>query len=332
MQDIGEALAEARAGKVVQIAPRRCSEHPTVRNRVTLLADLERQCRDMTTPGHRRQNARGLQRSPQRVLFTGVAHTLGGPVEDHRADIVVISAGHTGEVGFFLTSGSGPASRSTRTGECSVDVLVKNTECGCGAHRELLDPRTPDALAAHCTSMARDAFFRNGRPTRRFQATTDHQSFRLSSTAEPAGSGLPSLLPDDVAPPADPGDGVPDPTELRARLEAVVRPATVEREVDDLVSLLESSRRRSAAGLPTPEVSHHLVFSGPPGTDRATWPASTRGTRTIRGVLPRDGAGRGDTRGSARPVRRPYRAAHRGSLRKCPGWRAVHRRDLHSHS
>jgi len=45
-------------------------------------------------------------------------------VEDHRADIVVISAGHTGEVGFFLTSGSGPASRSTRTGECSVDVLV----------------------------------------------------------------------------------------------------------------------------------------------------------------------------------------------------------------
>ncbi|WP_238442221.1 hypothetical protein [Streptomyces pratensis] len=81
-----------------------------------------------------------------------MAHTLGGPVEDRRADIVVIAAGHTGEVGFFLTAGSGPASRSTRStrtgecGDCSVDVLVKNTECVCGPHRELLDPRTPTPL------------------------------------------------------------------------------------------------------------------------------------------------------------------------------------------
>ncbi|MFJ6104385.1 right-handed parallel beta-helix repeat-containing protein [Streptomyces sp. NPDC092359] len=202
--------------------------------------------------------------------------TLLKLMEDHRDDVVVIAAGYTGQMDEFLGSNPGLASRFTRTVEFanySVEELVTITESMCAAHRYELAPSTLDALALHYERMPRDATFGNGRAARRvFEEMVDRQAFRLGSMADPAEADLSLLLPDDVAPEATPGgaDTARDARDLLAELDSMVGLSAVKHEVTDLTHLLEATRQRRAAGLPTPKISHHLVFSGPPGTGKTT--------------------------------------------------------------
>ncbi|PPS77983.1 MULTISPECIES: right-handed parallel beta-helix repeat-containing protein [Streptomyces] len=202
--------------------------------------------------------------------------TLLKLMEDHRDEVVVIAAGYTDDMGSFLASNPGLASRFTRTIEFanySVEELVTITESMCGTHRYELDPSTLDALARHYERMPRDATFGNGRAARQvFEEMIDRQAFRLASMASPAESDLTLLLPEDVADAsaaAGAGDGRSS-EELLADLDAMIGLQAVKREVTDLVNLLSATRQRQAAGLPTPKISHHLVFSGPPGTGKTT--------------------------------------------------------------
>ncbi|MFE6777600.1 right-handed parallel beta-helix repeat-containing protein [Streptomyces sp. NPDC057702] len=216
--------------------------------------------------------------------------TLLKLMEDHREDVVVIAAGYTDEMGSFLASNPGLASRFTRTIEFanySVDELVTITGSMCEAHRYELDPSTLDALAAHYARMPRDATFGNGRAARRvFEEMVDRQASRLASLPDPAESDLTLLLPQDVAPPApDTAASGDSSEELLARLHAMVGLSAVKREVTDLVSLLAASRQREAAGLPAPRISHHLVFSGPPGTGKTTVARLYAGLLHSLGVL-----------------------------------------------
>lgn len=59
-------------------------------------------------------------------------------------------------------------------------------------------------------------------------------------------------------------------TDLLAELDALIGLANVKAEVRRLTSLLQVQQLRAERGLPTMETSHHLVFSGNPGTGKTT--------------------------------------------------------------
>ncbi|MFD6529942.1 right-handed parallel beta-helix repeat-containing protein [Streptomyces sp. NPDC060184] len=231
------------------------------------------------------------------VLFIDEAYTLtsdggrSGPdfgreavdtllklMEDHREDVVVVAAGYSGEMQSFLGSNPGLASRFSRTVEFenyTVHELVAIMETMCTRHQYELGEGTGAALAAHFERMPKDATFGNGRAARQvFEEMVDRQAVRLAAQTEVSERDLSLLVPEDVGiqVPAGPhGEaGEPDRGDALSRLGDMVGLAAVKRDVTDLVNLLSTARRREAAGLPSPRISHHLVFTGPPGTGKTT--------------------------------------------------------------
>jgi SpoVK/Ycf46/Vps4 family AAA+-type ATPase len=222
--------------------------------------------------------------------------TLVKLVEDYRDEVVVIVAGYSREMQDFLAANPGLASRFTRTidfANYSVDELVTITENMCAAHRYVLDPMALQALHLHFTRMKRDATFGNGRAARRvFEEMVDRQSFRLASLPDATEADLLLILPEDVGEEeaaeirsgerAAPGD-----SDVLARLRGMIGLGAVKREVGGILDLLTTYRQRQAVGLPTPKVSHHLVFSGPPGTGKTTVARLYADLLRSFGVLPR---------------------------------------------
>jgi SpoVK/Ycf46/Vps4 family AAA+-type ATPase len=201
--------------------------------------------------------------------------TLVKLMEDHRDDVVVVAAGYTVEMQAFLSANPGMASRFSRTIEFanySVDDLVTITEGMCKNHRYELDPRTRLALAAHYERMPRDATFGNGRAARLvFEEMIDRQAFRLAAMTDPAESDLSLLLPEDVSDEAARVTEISaDRETLLGRLSGMIGLGAVKREVKDMVDLLTAAKQREAAGLPAPNISRHLVFTGSPGTGKTT--------------------------------------------------------------
>ncbi|MET9506712.1 right-handed parallel beta-helix repeat-containing protein [Streptomyces sp. NPDC006622] len=202
--------------------------------------------------------------------------TLLKLMEDHRDDVVVIVAGYSQQMQSFLTANPGLASRFTRTIEFanySVEDLVTITENMCARHRYELGPGTRETLASHFDGMTRDATFGNGRAARGvFEDMIDRQSFRLAAMTDIGEKDLTLLLPQDVGDAVASAGGTDgeDESSPVERLDAMVGLGAVKNEVSDLVSLLSNARQRAAAGLPAPRISHHLVFTGPPGTGKTT--------------------------------------------------------------
>ncbi|MFE4654268.1 right-handed parallel beta-helix repeat-containing protein [Streptomyces sp. NPDC056707] len=222
--------------------------------------------------------------------------TLVKLMEDHRDDVVVIVAGYSKEMEGFLSANPGLASRFTRTIEFvnyTVDELVTIVEKMCTSHRYALDPLAREALAVHFTDMPRDATFGNGRAARRvFEEMVDRQAFRLAAQAEASESDLTVLLAEDVgeeeaakargSDPDAPADSV-----VLAQLHGMIGLGAVKREVNGMIDLLTATRQRQAVGLPTPKISHHLVFAGPPGTGKTTVARLYASLLRSFGILPR---------------------------------------------
>ncbi|MFF3497928.1 right-handed parallel beta-helix repeat-containing protein [Streptomyces sp. NPDC003247] len=206
--------------------------------------------------------------------------TLVKLMEDHRDDTVVIVAGYSVEMRRFLATNPGLASRFNRTVEFpnyTVDELVTIVEHICRRHQYELGPGTADTLAAHFERLPRDDTFGNGRTARRtFEEMVDRQAFRLAGEPDVAPADMLRLTPEDLGAQAAPGGagggeaGREELDVLLGELNAMVGLDEAKQTVASLVHLLANTRRRAAAGLPTATLSHHVVFSGPPGTGKTT--------------------------------------------------------------
>ncbi|MFF2658627.1 right-handed parallel beta-helix repeat-containing protein [Kitasatospora sp. NPDC058032] len=200
--------------------------------------------------------------------------TLVKLMEDHRDDIVVIVAGYSAEIGDFLASNPGLASRFSRTVEFAnyeVDELVTIVERAAGGHGYELAEGTGAALTVLFERMPRGEDFGNGRSARKvFEEMVDRQATRLAEQAEISDEDLALLVPEDVGVELEPPVKEADGTEPLAELRALVGLPAAKAQVEDLVNLIRQVRRREEAGLPTATISHHLVFAGPPGTGKTT--------------------------------------------------------------
>ncbi|MFF9401959.1 MULTISPECIES: right-handed parallel beta-helix repeat-containing protein [unclassified Streptomyces] len=217
--------------------------------------------------------------------------TLVKLMEDHRDDVVVVAAGYPKEMTGFLASNPGLASRFTRNVEFTdytSDELVTIVERMCTGHHYELDAAARTALRAHFERIPRDAGFGNGRTARKvFEEMVDRQASRLATQADVNERDLVVLTAEDVGVVAGAGGADTGADDPLLRLDGLVGLAAVKREVGDLVNLLATTRRRAAAGLPTPRISNHLVFAGPPGTGKTTVARLYGELLTSLGVLPR---------------------------------------------
>ncbi|MEE1788481.1 right-handed parallel beta-helix repeat-containing protein [Streptomyces sp. SP17BM10] len=207
--------------------------------------------------------------------------TLVKLMEDHRDDLVVIVAGYEEEIREFLASNPGLASRFSRTVEFenySDDELTTIVERAAAGHGYELGEGTRETLAVHFERMAKGPDFGNGRAARKvFEEMVDRQAGRLAELEHIDNADLTLLLPADVGEEAAAavaraaaGEQEPSSPGLLDRLRAMVGLTAAKEQVEDLVNLTRQTRRRVEAGLPAATISHHLVFSGPPGTGKTT--------------------------------------------------------------
>ena len=77
----------------------------------------------------------------------------------------------------------------------------------------------------------------------------------------------------------------PDFDALMAQLEELVGLENIKKDVKSLMNLIKVRSLRSAAGLPCPELSLHMVFSGNPGTGKTTVARILAGLYAAMGVL-----------------------------------------------
>ncbi|WP_017540747.1 right-handed parallel beta-helix repeat-containing protein [Nocardiopsis halophila] len=242
------------------------------------------------------------------VLFVDEAYTLsaedGGGfgreaidtlvklMEDHRDDVVVIVAGYGPEMEGFLASNPGLASRFARTvafPNYRSEELVAIVEAQSAAHSYTLDEGLRAALLRHFERMHKGPAFGNGREARKvFEQMVDRQAHRLGENPPADPAELTLLLPEDLdgGAAAGPEGGADAVAALRAELDALTGLAEVKEVVNDLVNVLVTAARRRDLGMPVPTLSHHLVFSGPPGTGKTTVARIYGRLLSALGVLP----------------------------------------------
>ncbi|GLU47618.1 right-handed parallel beta-helix repeat-containing protein [Nocardiopsis ansamitocini] len=240
-----------------------------------------------------------FERAKGGVLFVDEAYTLSGGqegggsgpdfgreaidtlvklMEDHRDDVVVIVAGYTDEMQGFLAANPGMASRFSRTVEFpnyEVDELVQIVENMCGTHQYELVDETKAALRTVFEGMHRGATFGNGRSARKlFEEMIDRQAYRLGGDPPDNAADFTRLLPVDlgveVSESEKAGESVDELAQLRAELDSLTGLSEVKETVNDLANLLLMSNQRKAMGMPVTSMSHHLVFTGAPGTGKTT--------------------------------------------------------------
>lgn len=130
--------------------------------------------------------------------------TLLKLMEDHRDEVVVIVAGYGEEMGRFLDSNPGLASRFSRHvafENYTTDELVTIVERHAVASGYECVPETLEALGARIATLPRGRSFGNARLARQLLETMiTHQARRLGTVGTPSVDDLRMLMPQDLPP------------------------------------------------------------------------------------------------------------------------------------
>ncbi|MFD3944637.1 right-handed parallel beta-helix repeat-containing protein [Streptomyces sp. NPDC058579] len=128
--------------------------------------------------------------------------TLLKLMEDHRDDVVVIAAGYDAEMGRFLDSNPGLASRFGRRvhfENYSTDELVSIVEQHAQSTGYECGEDTVVALREHITALPRGRSFGNARTARQLmESMITHQARRLGGLTNASVGDLRALLPEDL--------------------------------------------------------------------------------------------------------------------------------------
>ncbi|WP_033338568.1 AAA family ATPase [Catenuloplanes japonicus] len=216
----------------------------------------------------------GCTRAGLQVADGGDATVRRGDVRGGGVAAVLVGAAGTvvleettlrdAAVGLLVTGtgtarGTGCELRGARTDGARADAgatltLVRSRVTGNGGMGVRLAP------GAHCTLDGCEV-------TGNGAGDSGPSSAPLVPVERPAAA--PAERPADEVPVKDAGTGDAA-AALLDELQRLVGLAGVKREIATLVGLHRISRQRSAAGLPVPPMSRHMVFAGAPGTGKTT--------------------------------------------------------------
>ncbi|WFE27088.1 right-handed parallel beta-helix repeat-containing protein [Solwaraspora sp. WMMD791] len=128
--------------------------------------------------------------------------TLVKLMEEHRDEVVVIAAGYPSDMGRFIASNPGLASRFTRVitfDDFDADELVRIVEQQATRHQYRLDDAARAALLEHFATVERSVHFGNGRDARQlFQRMTELHATRIARVGQPTTDELTGIRVDDL--------------------------------------------------------------------------------------------------------------------------------------
>lgn len=201
--------------------------------------------------------------------------TLLQAMEDHRDELVVVMAGYPRQMYQLVDSNPGLKSRVQHTllfPDYTDDELHRIFLRAAKESGFVIDPEASELVRTALAKIPRGPGFGNGRVVRSYlgQIATQ-QALRLARTPEPSLEQVKQLLPEDV--PRMATSAVTSPTvgwSPEAELAAMVGLEEVKQRVSQLAAEAQADVLRSKAGMPPPQRSRHLVFSGNPGTGKTT--------------------------------------------------------------
>jgi AAA+ superfamily predicted ATPase len=124
-------------------------------------------------------------------------------MEDHRDELVVIVAGYPAEMGAFLDSNPGFASRFARTltfPDYDAGQLLEIFDLFCRRAGVLVEARALEQVASHLAHVPRDRTFANGRTVRNlFERLLAAQAARLHERPDVTDDDLRTMVEADVA-------------------------------------------------------------------------------------------------------------------------------------
>jgi TPR repeat protein/SpoVK/Ycf46/Vps4 family AAA+-type ATPase len=227
-----------------------------------------------------------------------VIETLLKMMEDHRDELVVIVAGYEAEMDSFIKLNPGLESRFNRYirfPNYTPEELLKIFVNMCNGHSYVASETIYDGLRAIFGReiQAQRQRFSNARYVRNlFEKVIEAQAHRLHASGNTSRSDLQTIMPSDVE--SALGEALPGGSAQSGDFEAALKRLNgligldgVKKQVQRLFDFIRVQRSRAATGTKVPDgFSHHLVFTGNPGTGKTTVARIIADLYFAMGVIP----------------------------------------------